>query len=98
MLGCALNPSQTDHVLEKLLGRLAQHELQARLTTHLVLEKLLEGLNQRELQARLTTHLVLEKLLEGLDQRELQVLGQSPHVVVGLDCVAVLLATTWGRA
>lgn len=40
----------------------------------------------------------LEEFSEGLNEGEVQILGQPPHVVVGLDCVAVLLATAWRRA
>lgn len=40
----------------------------------------------------------LEEFPEGLNEGEVQVLGQPPHIVMGLDCVAVLLATAWWRA
>ena len=40
----------------------------------------------------------LEELPEGLNEGEVQVLGEAPHIVMGLDSVAVLLATAWRGA
>lgn len=37
----------------------------------------------------------LEQFSEGLDEGEVQVLGQPPHIVMGLDSMAVLLPTAW---
>ena len=40
----------------------------------------------------------LKKLSEGLNEGEVQVLGEAPNIMVGLDGVAVLLATAWRGA
>ena len=40
----------------------------------------------------------LEEFPQGFNEGEVQILREPPHIVVGLDGVAVLLPAAWWRA